>query len=60
MGCSRCSATTRANFVDYDGFCIATPGADMGALLFNDTDVTAGGRIYVDRGKDCTLRSSAQ
>jgi len=27
----------------------------MGALLFNDTDVTAGGRIYVDRGKDCTL-----
>lgn len=55
LGCSRCSATTRANFVDYDGFCIATPGADMGALLFNDTDVTAGGRIYVDRGKDCTL-----
>lgn len=55
LGCSRCSATTRANFVDYDGFCIATPGADMGALLFNDTDLTAGGRIYVDRGKDCTL-----
>jgi len=55
LGCSRCSATTRANFVDYDGFCIATPGADMGALLFNDTDGTAGGRIYVDRGKDCTL-----
>ena len=55
LGCSRCSATTQANFVEYDGFCIATPGADMGALAFNDTDVTAGGQIYVDRGKSCTL-----
>lgn len=36
-------------------FALLPPGADMGALLFNDTDVTAGGRIYVDRGKDCTL-----